>query len=158
MFNVKVTAKLMFMNGRPDNTFCTAEPFVRKPECHVKRMVSYTQWFPTFKVRVTFRTLVSLLGLLLPVYRIAGPFATKFMLGVHHQHYCLVEILDCMVFRIQCHGEGSKRPWLFVSPIFLSHWSLCNQTRCVDVLLPMTKPSANQLDIYWQQHCHLQYH
>ena len=47
MFNVKVTAKLMFMNGRPDNNFCTAEPFVRKPECHVKRMVSYNEWFPT---------------------------------------------------------------------------------------------------------------
>ena len=45
------------------------------------------------------------------------------------------------------------------SYVFLCHWSLCNQTGCVDVLLLIIRPCVSQVGIYWhwQEHSDLQY-
>ena len=52
-----------------------------------------------------------------------------------------------------CHSDGSELHWLSVL-YFLYHWYPRNQTRYADVLLLLTLPSGNKVDVHiahWQQ-------
>ena len=145
-FKVKVVAKVQSFNFCPDDIFWTAEPCVTKlgtvmhhrgQERHVK------DGFAVFMVKFTMRAHTIKYVSFYHIYWTSHSFATRFNWLVHHDTLkCLVQKLDCCG-QSQGHSEVSKLHWIIVSSIFLYSWYLCNQTRCVDVLLLKTKPSAN---------------
>ena len=46
-------------------------------------------------------------------------------------------------------SDCSELEWVLVSLIFLYHWCFCIQTRSFDLLLLLTRPSANKVGIHY---------
>lgn len=47
------------------------------------------------------------------------------------------------------HSDCSELEWMLVSLIFLYHWCFCIQTRSFDLVLLLTRPSADKVGIYY---------
>ena len=63
---------------------------------------------------------------------------------------------DCFVQSRKVHNRGSTSHWIFQFYIFCTT-DLCYQNRCADVLVLITRPSANKLDIHVDSNSNLQY-
>ena len=73
-----------------------------------------------------------------------------------HKPKCLVNRLDCCTVQDQDHSKNSKH-CMFVSRIFSVPFSLCNESRCVDVLLLIARPSETKWYILTTPWLTLQY-
>ena len=159
---VKDTAKIS-MNVCLDSTFWTAEPFVTWLGFVMHYCELASSW-----TGVLFRKMIGCLqgqghnegfynqnDYFCHMCWITNPFTTKLGFMADYYIHFLVKRLDCCG-QGQGHSEGSELHWTFVKPYFLYHWSLCNESRCVDVLL--LKPEWAYTVNSWQQHYNLQYY
>ena len=153
VFKVKVTAKVQtFSECLPEDTFWTTWPFAvilgmvmhhYQPQCHLKRLVCYLQGQGhtdgSYDQNVTISIIptTELQVLLQPDLQEWYTIITWSVLWIHW----------IVVFKINTTMVVQNVIEYLSALYLLCHWSLCNQTRscrCVDVLLLITKPSANK--------------
>ena len=86
------------------------------------------------------------------VFSTGDPFATK----LSPKTDCLVKILWIALFKVKFIMTVNKSLNICQSYIFCTT-DLCNQNQCTDVLLLITRPSANKLDVHVDRNSDLQY-
>ena len=125
-----------------DRIISAAEPFVTKlcMAMHYLIMgqsVMQEDWFTILKVKVTLSAHIIRYGCFYHIYWTTAVFAAKFNWIVHH----ILEYLNwIVVFKVKV--AVTVKVQIFIG--FLSIWPLGNQTRCVDVLLLINKPSTTK--------------
>ena len=83
------------------------------------------------------------------VFSTGDPFATKLnSMAHHHKPYCLVKRPRIALFKVEFIATVQQvAEYLSVRSYIFCTTDLCNQNRCADVLLLITRPSAKWTDM-----------